>query len=43
MDEIADVKEKECTVELCIKIMEINIVKFSFEAKKKKKNCHSYQ
>ena len=43
MDEIANVKEKECTAELCIKIMEINIEKFSFEVKKKKKSCHSYQ
>ena len=37
MDKIADVKEKNCTVELCIESMEIDIEKFSFEAEKEEK------
>ena len=37
MDEIADVKEKNHTVEWCIESMEIDIEKFNFEAEKEEK------
>ena len=40
MDEMVDVKEKKRIVESCIKIMEIDIEKFSFEAEKNEKLSH---
>ena len=37
IDEIADVKEKNHTVESCIESMETDIEKFNFEAEKEEK------